>query len=227
MKTLREIYDTETTLGSNKWDSYFEIYEMYFQKYVSKSPVVVEVGVQGGGCLQMWRKYFGDGAKIIGIDIDPRVLEHQKHFQNEDTTIVMGNQESPYFWNNFLQKYPDIDVFIDDGGHSNTQQIVTFENVFPHITNGGTFLCEDTHCSYEESIHNPNSFIEYVKELTDLPTKQFIKEFQLQSQVNLRKQEIAKGIKSVCFHNSIVVMQKGLQEAQLTFVNYKDNKIQW
>jgi hypothetical protein len=34
---------------------------------------VIEFGVKHGGSMQMWREYFGPGAQIVGIDIDPRV----------------------------------------------------------------------------------------------------------------------------------------------------------
>jgi methyl-accepting chemotaxis protein len=37
----------------------------------------------------MWRKYFGSPARIIGNDIDPRVLKHQR----DDLDIIIGNQE--------------------------------------------------------------------------------------------------------------------------------------
>jgi hypothetical protein len=35
-----------------------------------KKTGIVELGAQGAGSKQMWKAYFGDGAKIYGIDID-------------------------------------------------------------------------------------------------------------------------------------------------------------
>ncbi len=39
--------------------------------------MIVEVGVDNGGSLKMWKKYFGERAEIHGIDIDPKCLKHQ------------------------------------------------------------------------------------------------------------------------------------------------------
>ena len=36
-----------------------------------------------------------------------------------------------------------MDVLIDDGGHDPEGQMVTLEEVLPHISPGGVFICED------------------------------------------------------------------------------------
>jgi len=40
---------------------------------------------------------------------------------------------------------PVIDILIDDGGHEPEQQRVTLEEMLPHISPGGVYLCEDIH----------------------------------------------------------------------------------
>ena len=72
---LREIFDN-LDLHCGKWSHYFDIYEQHFNKFVGKKPVVVEVGICRGGSAEMWKKYFGEGATIIGIDIDPNSFKH-------------------------------------------------------------------------------------------------------------------------------------------------------
>jgi len=57
-----------------KWDYYFEIYEKHFQRFIGRSPVILEIGVCDGGSLELWKTYFGTGSKVVGIDIDPRCL---------------------------------------------------------------------------------------------------------------------------------------------------------
>ena len=46
----------ENTL--HKWIHYFDIYEKHFQKFQNKNPVILEIGVQNGGSLDMWNYYF-------------------------------------------------------------------------------------------------------------------------------------------------------------------------
>ena len=51
----------------HKWLHYLEIYHRYFNKFMGKEVHVVEVGVFGGGSLDMWKSYFGGGdAKCMG-----------------------------------------------------------------------------------------------------------------------------------------------------------------
>lgn len=127
-----------------KWTHYFPIYEKWFSPYRDKDIVFVEVGVFKGGSIQMWKNYFGKRAKIVGVDIDPNC----KRFEEEQISIEIGSQEDPNFWAAFKEKYPRVDILLDDGGHKMNQQIVTFREMFPHIKDGGLYMCEDCHTSY-------------------------------------------------------------------------------
>lgn len=55
----------------DKWINYFAVYEKWFSPYRGKDIVFVEVGVQNGGSAQMWKKYFGKSAQVVGVDINP------------------------------------------------------------------------------------------------------------------------------------------------------------
>jgi len=199
---LREIFNNQITLGCDKWDPYFDVYETYFRKFVGKRPTVLEIGVQSGGSLQMWRKYFGPEAWICGVDIDPSILRHAPYYDDR-TRLYIGDQGSKNFWKDFLVQCPQLDIIIDDGGHLMDQQITTFECLFPFLRNGGVFICEDTHTSYMEHIegaglHKPTSFIEYSKRLVDNINYQHVSE-----NINF-----IEGLHSVHFYDSMVVFLK-------------------
>jgi hypothetical protein len=73
---------------------------------------------------------------------------------NDWATIVMGDQESPEFWNKFVIDHKlanSIDIFNDDGGHTMNQQINTFYAMFGHVKSDGVYLCEDLATSYSTS----------------------------------------------------------------------------
>src|SRR3954465_11212753 len=76
-----------------KWHHYFEIYHRHLQRFRGRSPVVLGVGVFHGGSLQMWHHYFGKGARVIGVDVDPRT----KQFEDDDTTTLNADQADPGF----------------------------------------------------------------------------------------------------------------------------------
>jgi len=222
MSELREIYHNQLTLSSDKWDPYFDVYERYITKYRNKPVTLVEIGVQGGGSIQMWRKFLGDSAKIIGIDIDPAVKDHEP-FYDENTKIIVADQGSPEFWDEFLKEHPEIDILIDDGGHEMRQQIVTFEKVFPHITKGGVFICEDTHTSYfaqfGAALYSPSSFIEYSKKLVDVINYQHVEN---KIRISANSLNLCKDLTAVNFYDSMVVFLKdGKKEFARVFANPK------
>ncbi len=93
----------------------------------------------------MWKKYFGQNAKIYGVDINPNC----KNLEEGNIEIFIGSQSDRTFLRKIKEQIPPIDILIDDGGHTMTQQIVTFEELFGHIKETGIYLCEDTHTSYQ------------------------------------------------------------------------------
>jgi len=150
-----------------KWHHYFEIYHRHFERFRGKHPVVLEIGVFHGGSLQMWRDYFGPGARIIGLDIDPRCLQ----FEDDATTVLIGDQADPAFLARLCSRFAQIDVIIDDGGHTMEQHIVSFRELYPHLQPHGVYLCEDVHTSYMEhwggGLRRDGTFIELSKQLVD------------------------------------------------------------
>ena len=53
-----------------------------------------------------------------------------------------------------------MDVIIDDGGHTNLQQITTFVESVNFIKDGGLIITEDTHTSFmkKKGFNNPSSY---------------------------------------------------------------------
>jgi hypothetical protein len=150
---------------SMKHDSYFQVYERVFSRFVGQAITFVEVGVLNGGSLFMWRDFFGPQARIIGIDLNPEA----KRWESHGFEIHIGSQSDPAFWTAFFEKVGDIDVLLDDGGHTNRQQIVTVSQALDRVRPGGVIVVEDTHASYMPEFGNPSrrSFINYCKRAID------------------------------------------------------------
>jgi hypothetical protein len=125
--------------GVWKWRHYFDLYDRHLSRFVGRSPVVVEVGVYSGGSMPMWHAYFGSGAHVHGIDIEPAC----RAYATEGTTIHIGDQADATFWREFRRQVPVVDVLVDDGGHEPEQQMATLEAMLPHIRPGGVYICED------------------------------------------------------------------------------------
>lgn len=167
LKRLRSFFDDNTGNQIHKWDHYFDVYERYFCCFLDRPIVLLEIGVNQGGSLEMWRNYFHPDSIIIGVDINPQC----KIFEKDNIFIEIGSQDDPLFWNFVMQKYSNFDIIIDDGGHVMKQQIVSFVELFPRLNNGGIYLCEDTHTSYwikfGGNIKGNRTFIGFAKNLVD------------------------------------------------------------
>ena len=145
--------------------NYFDNYEKLFHNYRGKKITFVEIGILDGGSLSMWREYFGPNARIIGIDVNSKCKEFEKGGKFE---VIIGDQGRPEFWNS-LKESLRIDLLLDDGGHTNKQQINTLIGGLDLINDGGKIVIEDTHTSYQPSFGNPSkySLIHFVKRCID------------------------------------------------------------
>jgi len=199
---LEEYFHNNRRNIIHKWTHYFDIYHRHFQKFVGTDCAIMEIGVSQGGSLQMWKHYFGDKARIFGIDILPEC----KQFEEDQIEIFIGSQVDRKFLTEIKAKIPKIDILIDDGGHTMEQQIATFEVLFDHISEHGIYLCEDTHTSYWDEYgggyQKPGTFIEYTKKLID--QLHAYHQFEAENAAT----DFTKTAHSIHFYNSIVVIEK-------------------
>jgi SAM-dependent methyltransferase len=151
----------------DKWLHYFDIYERHFRPFVDKKIKVLEIGIWQGGSLKMWKEYFGADAEIVGVDIEPRC----KKFEEDRIKIYIGDQSNPKFLQELIAAEGQFDIIIDDGGHFMNQQIISFQELYGAVKDGGVYLCEDLHTSYwarySAGYKLSHTFIEYVKNLID------------------------------------------------------------
>jgi hypothetical protein len=164
---LAEYFFSNPGRFMDKWLHYFEIYHRHFARFRGAAPVVVEIGVHHGGSLEMWRHYFGAGARIVGIDNDPACAK----FGGESIEVMIGDQADRGFLAEVRRRVPHVDILIDDGGHTMQQQLVSFEELYPHVQPLGVYLCEDLHTSYLAQWGGGHAragtFIERAKTLVD------------------------------------------------------------
>lgn len=132
--------------GIWKFNHYFESYERHFARFRGREVHVLEIGVYSGGSLEMWQKYFGPCCKVYGVDIEPRC----KVYETDSVRIFTGDQADRNFWKRFKEEVPVLDIVIDDGGHIPWQQIVSLEELLPHLRPAGVYLCEDIDQAFNE-----------------------------------------------------------------------------
>ena len=178
--------------GILKWDHYFDIYHQHFKKFVGHEVHILEIGVFSGGSLEMWRDYFGSGCHIYGVDIQ----EECKMYESEYTNIFIGDQADHKFWKLFKDKVPVVDILIDDGGHQAEQQIVTLEEMLPHLSPGGIYFCEDIHGSYNDFASYLHGLINSLNDMIQL------------SESGISPTQFQSWIKSMHFYPYVTVIEK-------------------
>jgi len=203
MNDLEKYFAANPGKPIHKWSHYFEIYDRHFSRYRNSDVHVVEFGVCRGGSLQMWKHYFGRNSKIFGIDINPRC----KKLQEEQIEILIGDQENREFLKSLVRIVPRIDIVIDDGGHTMAQQINTFEEMFPHISENGVYLCEDLHTSYWQKwgggYRKAGTFVEYSKNFID-----YINAWHSRQRLRLNVNAFTKSVHSLHYYDSVLVIEK-------------------
>ncbi len=197
--------------SSIKWDNYFEIYENCLKKFINKKITLVEVGIGNGGSLFMWRKFLGKKARIIGIELNPEA----KKFEKYGFKIFIGDQSDPSFWKKFYNKIGKIDVLIDDGGHTNLQQITTLMESVDKIKQNGVIMIEDTHTSFMnyKGFKNPskNSLVSFTINMIENLHRR-------NPMVKKKMNNISKKIYSIEYFDSIVLLNMSKKK-----INYSKN----
>jgi hypothetical protein len=116
--------------------NYLPVYDRYFAPIRQDVRKVLEIGVQGGKSLRMWRDYFPN-AEVYGLDLDPAC----KAVEEDRIRIVIGDQSKE---SDLAELPTDFDIIIDDGSHIPAHQINTFRHLFRHNMNErGIYVVED------------------------------------------------------------------------------------
>lgn len=187
----------------HKWIHYFDIYERHLARFRNTSTTLVEIGVMWGGSLAMWKEYLGPGSQVIGIDINPNCKSHEA----EGIEIFTGSQDDPAIIDSIFEKYPKIDVVIDDGSHMMSHMVASFNLMYDRLDSNGLYLVEDTHTCYwdkfEGGLEKKGSFIEFVKQKID--------EMNAVHAEELPVTEFTRNTDCIACYDSVVVFERRRQ----------------
>jgi len=185
-----------------KWVHYFPIYERHFASWRNRSMTFLEIGVLDGGSLQMWQRYFGPLAKIVGIDIDDKCKEHE----SPGIFIRIGDQSDPKFLQSVIEEFGIPDVVLDDGSHQMVHVMASFNFLYPKMLKNATYMVEDLHTAYWSEfgggVEKPDTFMNFAKGCTDRLN-------WAHSRGTIAADYIGKETLSISFYDSIVNFEKG------------------
>jgi hypothetical protein len=186
----------------HKWKHYFPIYERHFRDFVYKPVTFLEIGCGRGGSLQMWKRYFGPHARIVGIDVLPEC----KNFEEDQIEIRIGQQQDTEFLQGVIDEVGPPDIVLDDGSHVMSHVVTSFRYLYPRVMKNGVYMVEDLHTAYweryEGGLRKSGSFIELCKTLLDELNADHCSEA-------LSPTDFTRTTLAMHFYDSVAVFEKG------------------
>ena len=218
MSLLNQLFLEHRGKVTDKWQSYIDEYEILLQPYRERNVRLLEIGIQNGGSLEIWRQYFPYAEKIVGCDIE---LACAKLLYDQSVSVVVGDVNSDEAEQTILKNSPSFDLIIDDGSHRSGDIIRAFVRYFRHLNQDALYIVEDLHCSYwkdyEGGLFCPYSSINFFKSLIDIVSYQYwgveqtrcssLKIFSDHYGIAFNEEELSH-IHSINFKNSICVLTK-------------------
>jgi len=179
MEKYETIFKNHDGLIAHKWVHYFYIYDLLFENIIRKNkPInILEIGVDRGGGLEIWKKYFPENSKIHGIDINKRC---EKIKFSDNIFFHLGDATDRVFMERIFSNI-EFDIILDDGSHICSDVIETFKIMFPKLKAGGLYVVEDLCTSYwkdyDGGYRKKGTSIEYFKNLIEAINSDYIVHF--------------------------------------------------
>lgn len=201
---------------SKNHHGFIEIYHKYFSNFKDQKINILEIGVERGDSLRMWREYFTN-ATICAIDL------HDRNIIVENAEILIGDQSDHSFLKTIINKYKKFDIIIDDGSHQSKHIISSFSFLFNHLSENGIYVVEDLQTSYQPryggsrfNLNKKKSSMSFLKSLADsINYEHCDKPF-------FKKNSYDGKIKSLHFYQNIVFITKG-ESINYFYNNLKKN----
>ena len=186
----------------HKWKHYFPAYEAHFRRFIDRPILFLEIGCGRGGSAQMWKRYFGPHAQIVGIDINPEC----KKFEEDQIEVRIGSQSDIGFLQSLIDEFGIPNIVLDDGSHHMSDVVETFRFLYPHTAKDGVYMVEDLHTAYWDEygggVGREGSFLELCKSLIDELNADWSRE-------KLPPTEFTRSTLSMHFYDSIVAFERG------------------
>ena len=189
--------------SSKNISGFIQLYEKYFSSLKNSKINILEIGVENGDSLRIWREYFTN-ANICGIDID------KKNFIIDNVDIQQGDQSNHVFLLSLVNNYKKFDIIIDDGSHQSKHIISSFNFLFPYLNDNGIYVIEDLQTSYfpryggsRINLNKKRSSMNFIKSLTDSIN------YEKNNRPFFKKNKFDGLIKSINFHQNIAFIFKG------------------
>ena len=123
--------------------NYVVFYEALFSPLRNQKLRLLEIGVLEGHSLRLWEAYF-PSAQIFGVDLESKAQYDTPRIK----TLVADQGQRADLAKVIAATGGDLDIVLDDGGHTMEQQQISFGTLFAALKSGGLYILEDVHTSF-------------------------------------------------------------------------------
>jgi cephalosporin hydroxylase len=138
---MESLINNDTT-DKNTCHSYLDTYVELMSPKQHTAKNVLEIGVEGGGSIQLWKDFFTD-ATIWGLDLHDCVKPvHDSIRMDNRIKLTLGqNAYTP----DAIEQLSNVkfDFIIDDGAHTLESMIFIVHNYTRLLTDDGCLIIED------------------------------------------------------------------------------------
>lgn len=147
-----------------KFAHYLPIYESVVDR--ARPVRMLEIGDFHGGSLQMWREFLHPDSRIIGIDINAKLL---RVADSDGVHVRFGGGQGISFLREVAAEFGPFDIILHDGSHTSSQMVESFRGLFSNaLSDGGVYMVEDVNCDYWRPYRDSSvSFVDFTKALID------------------------------------------------------------
>lgn len=218
--TLSQLHQEHRGFVSDKWTGNLIHYERLLRDFRDREIRLLEIGVQNGGSLQIWSKYFENGLRFIGCDIDPGC--GKLIYDDPRISVLINDAGAPIARTQALRICGQFDLIIDDGSHQSSDIIRAFLSFFPMLVRDGLFIVEDMSCSFwqefEGGLDRDTSSLAFFMEVANVINREH---WQVEASIESRFErfiraygldfnaDVLGAIQSIEILNSMVVIRKG------------------
>ncbi len=209
---------------------YHRFYEDVLNKYRKKNFNFLEIGMDKGESLNLWKDYFPK-ANIYGLEINQGV-------ENDRIVVMKGNQNKITDLKKLIKLTNNCDVILDDGSHVPSHQLKSFNYLFEHcLSDGGVYIIEDIETSYwkkeknaqlygyniNAGIDSKNNIVSMFQDILHIVNREFI----IQNTKNSikKKSKISdyalENISSITFGMNCIIIKSIQVQTNLYFLGIK------
>ena len=216
--SFSQVFNSHKGNYADKWEGYLFVYDEIFLNWKCKELSLLEIGVDNGGSLEIFYKFFNNIKAIVGVDINEKCRDIE--MKDKGIEIIIGDAKSISTRENIEKISSTFDIIIDDGSHISSDIISNFVNLVELVSYGGLYIIEDLCCSYWKSygggLNNQLSAINFFKKLIDIINHQhwdekfsiedFFKKIGIDN-INEKALHKLTFLKNITFFNSMCVLE--------------------